>query len=405
MLTRFCLSLMTICLVQSGRITVAANRTVHEPNITRLVQRVMTGTFTVDPLFVDFVSHPSNVYTDFYGIHVLQDFTSAQIVADFVPTYANVSRYGNTIVDLMFKKGWNATFYPNAILKVKTAAVTRDHVFIGGNNASELIDNLKDFRRILTESKLESKYLIPNPYFDVEKLVDTQYYSGKPRVAVTVDANMTEFLSRPDAILIYADRLHGDLSKYNAFMAELKRADVQWLGMEMLPSSMQHTLEYFCTAPNTSVEYANARRQLTDYFYTNWTPYFQLNITSGEQSPYFHAVDLMRQKKGRVYGLDFDTAEFFLFRYGESNYGASVRSHNWAMSVPNKGRGIIFGGSSHFTMNRSANVQDFLVIRDRNVTLFSIDQLGPATTGSAAHRLVNHFVLFFACLAYVLLGH
>ena len=407
MLTRFCLLLVTsFLLAQSGRITVEGNRTVHEPDLGLLTLRVMTGTFTVDPLFTDFISQPSSVYTDLYGIHALQNFTSAQILADFVPTHATVSRNGNTSVELMFKKGWNATFYPNAILKVRIAEVPRDHVYIAGKNASELIDNIKDFRRILNESKLDSKYLIPNPYFDVEKQVSTQYYSGKPRVAVAVDANMTEFLSRPDAMLIYADSVHGDLEWYNTFMAQLKRADVQWLGLEMLPSSMQPIIDHFCTAPTTSIDYGNARRQLADYFIKAWTPYFQLNITSGEQSPYFHAVDLMRQKKGRVYGLDFDTPEFFLFRYGESNFGASVRNLNWAASVPTKGRGIIFGGSAHFTMNRSANVQDFLVIRDKNVALFSIDSIGPSPSASAApHGLLNHFVVFFVCLAVAFLGH
>jgi len=132
----------------------------------------------------------------------------------------------------------------------------------------------------------------------------------------------------------------------------------------MLPSSMQNILDTFCTASNSSTEYMNARVNLTTYFLSAWTPYFRLNITSGEDSPYFKAVDMIRQKKGRVYGMDLLDINFILFRYGESNFGAAVRSLNWTNSVPIKGRGIVFGGSTHFTSTKPTNMQGFLIARE-----------------------------------------
>jgi hypothetical protein len=351
------------------------SRTADEPDLVELLKRVMTGPYTVDPAFVSFISHPSTYYTDLYGIHALKDFTSEKIIKDFTPTNAELIFQNSTMIQLRFHSGWNATFYPNSILVVKNASSPTDHVYIGGNNAQELIENLIEFHDILKRNNLESTYLIPNPHYDMEKQVDLAFYSGKPTVNVTTDPTMTHFQTALNAVLIYPDPVHGDLPWYMQFMNELKTADIDWLGMEMLPSSMQKILDTFCTVSNSSTEYMNARFNLTTYFLSAWTLYFRLNITSGEDSPYFKTVDMMQQKKGRVYGMDLLDINFILFRYGESTFGAAVRSLNWANSVPIKGRGIVFGGSAHFTSTKPINMQDFLIARDDSIKLFSIRSL------------------------------
>ena len=390
---------LAMLLFAMDRTTIAEeNRTVHQPDLAALTRRVLTGTYTVDPRFVDFISHPSAVYTDLYGIHALQDFTRQQILDDFVPRYATLLRDGDHTFDLQFSKGWNATFYPNAILDIKAINVSRDHVYIGGSDAPELIENLKDFHRMLNESNTQTKYLVPNPFYHVEKVTNELYYSGKPTVPVTFDPDMQGFRSATNAVLIYPDGVHGNLPYFNTFMERLGLADIQWLGLEMLSSSMQSTLDHFCTAPVDTSDYVNARLNLINYFLSAWTPYFQLNITSGDQSPYFQAVDLVRQKKGRVYGLDIDSTEFLIFRYGESDFGASVRSRNWALSVPTTGRGMMFGGSAHFMMNRSSNVQDFLHERDANLQLFSIRTLTPPEPTNHATGLGCCLFLILCCL-------
>jgi hypothetical protein len=78
---------------------------------------------------------------------------------------------------------------------------------------------------------------------------------------------------------------------------------------------------------------------------------------------------MIRQKKGRVYGLDLDNVDFLIFRYGESNFGAAVRSLNWANSISINGRGIVFDGSAHFTSTKAINMQDFLMTRDNSIKL------------------------------------
>ena len=88
---------------------------------------------------------------------------------------------------------------------------------------------------------------------------------------------------------------------------------------------------------------------------------------------------------------DMDSTEFLIFRYGESNFGASVRSRHWALSVPDQGRGIMFGGSAHFTANRSSNVQDFLHLRNKNLSLLSVRELILSQPGSMATYVNFHF--------------
>jgi hypothetical protein len=371
-----------------------SSRTIHEPDLESLVKRVLTSNFTVDPTFIDFISHPSIYYTDFYGIYALKDFTSEKIIGDFIPNNADVIYQNNTIIELKFHSGWNAIFYPHSILVVKNASSPTDHVYLDGNNTQELIQHLTEFRDILKQNNLEATYLITNPYYDMEKQVDPAFHSDKPTVSITTDPTMTHFQSIPNAVMIYPDPVHGDLSWYMKFMESLNTAEIDWLGMEMLPSSMQIILDSFCTAPNDSAEYINARVNLTSYFLNAWTHYFHLNITSGEDSPYFKAVDMMRQKNGRVYGLDFDDINFFLFRYGESPFGAAVRSLNWANSVPINRRGIVFGGSAHFTSTKPINMQDVLVTRDASIKLFSIKSL---SNSANFIFLFNSFIFYKAC--------
>lgn len=303
-------------------------RTNDEPDLIELVKRVMIGPYTIDPAFTSFIAHPSSYYTDLYGIHALKDFTSQKIIDDFTPDSAEILFQNDTILQLKFHTGWNATFHPHSAIVIRNATSPTDHVYIGGDNARELIANLMEFHEILKRNHLESTYLIPNPHYDMEKIVNVAYYSGRSTVNVTLDPTMAQFQSSTNALLIYPDPVHGDLSWFMQFMHALNTSNLDWLGMEMLPSSMQTTLDSFCTAPTSSAEYIEARTNLTSYFLTAWTPYFHLNITSGEDSPYFKAIDLIRMKNGRVYGMDMNDMNFLLFRYGESDFGASVRSLN-----------------------------------------------------------------------------
>ena len=156
-LYKFLLTFAFLIVESAQQLSEPTSRTIHEPDLEVLTKRLLINNFTIDPVFTNFISHPSTYYTDFYGIHALKDFTSEKIIHDFISS-ADLIYQNNTIVQLRFHTGWNATFYPHSSLVVKTANSPTDHVYLGGNNAQELIQHISEFRDILKRSSLESTY-------------------------------------------------------------------------------------------------------------------------------------------------------------------------------------------------------------------------------------------------------
>jgi hypothetical protein len=72
-------------------------------------------------------------------------------------------------------------------------------------------------------------------------------------------------------------------------------------------------------------------------------------------------------------GIGLDTrSDYILFRFGEFPLGATVRDATWAARIPREGRGIVYGGSSHFSPGRIPNMLTFLRSRDRSVRIFEL---------------------------------
>ncbi|MGH9839131.1 MAG: hypothetical protein ACREEM_10135 [Blastocatellia bacterium] len=94
-----------------------------------------------------------------------------------------------------------------------------------------------------------------------------------------------------------------------------------------------------------------------DYFTDAWNGRSGPKTTA-EENYYFKIVEQMRAKKIRVIGIEATTVPYIIFRYGENKFGAAVRSHQWAKVLPKTGRGVLFGGSGHFTDPTPINFQD-----------------------------------------------
>lgn len=84
--------------------------------------------------------------------------------------------------------------------------------------------------------------------------------------------------------------------------------------------------------------------------------------TTAEENYYFKIVEQMRTNKTRVIAMEKaiekNEAEYIFFRYGENKFGGAVRSYWWA-KAPKTGKGLVYGGSGHFTGGDSINFQDF----------------------------------------------
>ncbi|MGI8745628.1 MAG: erythromycin esterase family protein [Bryobacteraceae bacterium] len=354
----------------------ALPRYVDTPDLKTILPHFLNSKGYLDPEFAAATSKPSPFYTDFYGVQALADSTAAKIKADFVPKFAELVSENEHTVKLKFKSGWTGTFYPHSTLSVMGTDIPMDHMYVSGDKWQEILKNVDEFRDLLKANGLEKAYLIPNPHYTDEAAVFSKWNSQAPGANIVLDPSLAALDQSKNAVFLAPEGVHGNLEGYNALNTVLAAHKLDWFGMEMLTTDMQPDLDQFVQSAAGAPEYATARKKLIDYFTASWNGRSGPK-TTGEENYYFKLVDQMRNKKTRVIGLEGVSLTYILFRYGENAFGAAVRSYRWAQVVPATGKGVIFGGSGHFTEPRSVNVQDFIKDRNPGVQLISVAPIGP----------------------------
>jgi hypothetical protein len=349
-------------------------RFVHEPDLKKMLPKFLNSQGFLDPKFAETVSKASLYYTDFYGIQVLKDTTKESIKRDFVPKCAEVTAEDENTITLKFKNGWTGKFYPNSMLKSFGIELKYDHVEVSGDTWTELQKNLSDFFAILKISKLEKRYLIPNPHYKDEQIVAKQL-AKKPQPLQIKVAPLSEFQNETNAVLLYPEGVHGNLEGYNKLKTEvLDKQKFDWIGLEMLMPSQQKDLDIFINAPENSPEHLRTRKVFLDYFKDSWNGRSGPKVAP-EKLYYFKILEQMRANKTRVLGVEKTSAEYIFFRYGENKFGAAVRSLWWAQALPKTGKGLIFGGSGHFTLGDGIDFQDFQAMLNPKMKMYSLQEI------------------------------
>ncbi len=356
----------------------AKPRFVHEPDLRTILAKFLSPQGFLDPKFADATAKPSRYYSDFYGLQALADTTKEGIKRDFVPKFAEVALEDENTLTLKFKDGFSGKFYPNSSLKVVGVETKWDHVEISGDTWQDLLKNLADFREILAKNKLEKRYLRVNPYYKDELVVYKQLTKNSPPAQIKV-APLTEFQTEKNAVLLYPERVHGILKGYEELKANvLDKQKFDWMAMEMLPSSMQKDVDIYVKSANDSPEYLRTRKVLLDYFKDSWNGRAGPKTTA-EENYYFKIVEQMRANKTRLIAMEkaieSNGAEYIFFRYGENKFGGAVRSYWWAQALPKIGKGLVFGGSGHFTGGDSINFQDFQALLIPKMKMFSLEEI------------------------------
>lgn len=356
----------------------AKPRFVHEPDLRTILAKFLSPQGFLDPKFADATAKPSRYYSDFYGLQALADTTKEGIKRDFVPKFAEVALEDENTLTLKFKDGFSGKFYPNSSLKVVGVETKWDHVEISGDTWQDLLKNLADFREILAKNKLEKRYLRVNPYYKDELVVYKQLTKNSPPAQIKV-APLTEFQTEKNAVLLYPERVHGILKGYEELKANvLDKQKFDWMAMEMLPSSMQKDVDIYVKSANDSPEYLRTRKVLLDYFKDSWNGRAGPKTTA-EENYYFKIVEQMRANKTRLIAMEkaieSNGAEYIFFRYGENKFGGAVRSYWWAQALPKIGKGLVFGGSGHFTGGDSINFQDFQALLIPKMKMFALEEI------------------------------
>ncbi len=354
--------------------TAAPTRHVEQPDLPALIKRVLSPQGFLDPVYAALITTPSPYYSDAWGLQAIRDVSIEQVKRDFVPRYAQLGETTEHSVELKFPAGWTATFCTPCSIRIMDNELPISHVRISGETFRDFVPHAREFRAMLRARKLETTYLIPNPAYDAELQVARRYTPGTQATPVQADPQLERFTSAKDAVLIYPDAVHGSIEPYDRLVELLHSADYDWLALEMLPSSVQAEADTFITAPEGSAAYREAREVLLKNL---WKDRF-VPGTPDEENHYFKLLELMRTKHKRIIGLEGVPLEYFFFGAGEvDGAGGAARNVLWARQIPASGRGILFGGSAHFTSTWPANFQDFLAISHPQLEILSITPIKP----------------------------
>lgn len=349
-------------------------RFVHEPDLRKILPKFLTPQGFLDPKFAEATARPSRYYTDFYGLQALAPTTREAIKRDFVPRFAEMVTEDENTLTLKFRDGYSAVFYPNASLKVMGVSVDRDHVEISGDDWRSLLKNLESFRSLVIGAGLAKRYLITNPHFKDEKTVARQLASGSKPFAPPV-TTVADFAASKNGVLIYPEGVHGNVKGYEKLKADvLDRVRFDWIGMEMLTPSMQKDIDAFVRSADGSAEYTRSRKVLLEYFKDSWNGRSGPK-TAPEDNYYFKIVEQMRTQGTRVIGIEKASPDYIFFRYGENRFGGAVRSLWWAQYTPKSGRGLVFGGSGHFSDADAINFPDLQLLLRPTTKMFVIEPI------------------------------
>lgn len=355
--------------------TACSNRYVDNVNLAPIVTRVLNAKGFMDEDYQKATASPSPFYSDLFGVQALATTSREQLRSDFVPKYATVAGETDHSITLKFATGYTAEFFPCSSLAVMGQTAPFDHAIFSGDTWRAMLANLEDFKTVLKTAGLESRYLIPNPYYSAEQKAAKHLASGK-RATVKVDPSLAAFAADRNAVLLLPERVHGVPEDAVVLTKVLNEQQVAWLGLEMLGREQQKDLDAFNAAKAGTPAYDAARAKLVEYFANAWNGRAGPKVP-GAENYYFKLVETAHSRGTKVYALESVELPFFLFRFGETPFGAVVRNMLWTDVSPSKGRGVLFGGSAHFSLPSSGNVQDFIAARDGARTIVSLRELAP----------------------------
>ena len=154
---------------QEAATQATVERFVHEIDMMSVIKRFLSPEGYMDPAFPPTVAKPSPHLTDFYGAQAIQDVTRDDIVADFVPEYAEIESESDHSITLKFKDGFTATFYPVSTLSVMGFNAEVSHVVLSGDTWQSARDNVQSLLDTIAAIGRDDAYLVENTFYDLEK--------------------------------------------------------------------------------------------------------------------------------------------------------------------------------------------------------------------------------------------
>ena len=220
---------------------------------------------------------------------------------------------------------------------------------------------------IIQGADLKTKLFKPSRYYDEE--LSASFLRNR---SLSVTPSLTGPISSlPSASIVLLPDLHGDLEKYHRLVELIKDPSIKWLGLEMIPQTMQGIVDDFLNGDSPEAPDA-----LKTHFINNWSMKFDSHEGSQSGDYYLDLLLLAKENNKPIYCLDSST-DYYKNRHLFS-LAFYTRNYIWAANVPvTDDVGVLFGGTIHFysDINKlKGSLQVFLKDRFPDRPLFIINK-------------------------------
>ncbi len=209
-------------------------------------------------------------------------------------------------------------------------------------------------------------------YQEQKKVYRMAFKSQQQWYSVRTSSADFRYLNEQDLIFIIPDTHREDYSKI--LLAKiLKEIHWDWVGIEMFMQSLQGDIDTIATKGKPKNEKEEAIGNIRASLDRSWTPWLQFGTNPGDKTVYQDMFDnLMKQmkKNTRIIAMDVpdDRPSY------PKAFSIGWRNLKWTQTLPNQGRGIILGGSSHFFgVHKGILLQDFILDKYPNRKLIVFD--------------------------------
>ncbi|MGW8265953.1 MAG: hypothetical protein ACWGSQ_06265 [Longimicrobiales bacterium] len=322
----------------------------------------------------DRVSLPSPYLTDFFGVQILRPLTPEEVRRDLVPLYAEIAGETPFALTLRFDAGPVVVFRFNTLLYLETNELGVPYARVELSDPGAYPQQPTAFRQILVGAGLASRYLEPNPYFAAEQVAWDRMLEPELLESVPVRTDTLEFPEASHGVFLVGET-HGGTEAFERAEAMVLSPTTDWLALEMFPEDLQPLLDRYLASADGSEGLQDARDALLRFYSRNWNTRGHEVTADPADNPYFRLIELARTSGKHVFALD--TSDLYVaFRFGEFPLGASTRDYVWASKIPEWGRGVVYGGSSHFSPDRRPNMLTFLRERFPDIEIFAAPRGG-----------------------------
>lgn len=270
------------------------------------------------------------------------------------------------------KNSFEAVLASGRVLRLEARKGTLQKIhYLDAQGKASLLCRM-EFWELLRDAGRFEDFFAANPFYAREGVVWQRYYSPVYTFKETPTLSPKQASKKNwQGVLLFPD-LHGKWERYRGLVKLVREEKLDWLALEMLPQNLQTELDDFLSAKESSSTWREAKRKLQNYLQPFWAKYYD-KMSDPDGNPYYRLLLLCRERGLKVLALDAPISYTVAANAKDAPLSIGTRNLLWSEKIPEKGRGIVYGGQFHFSGYPKIRVQDFLWERNskRKIWLLS----------------------------------